>query len=285
MLSLMETREKRPVWGQDLERFKEQLPMTEIAPETPTEIPLGVGALISDSFSVLISRFLPILVIFFLPDFLVYWLTVHLNENTTGFTDGTSLFDGSDNAVATALSVLFGFIVLSLETALFAQLAYDAKLGQPVRFGKYLRTLAANLLPVLVLSFVVLLLLIPAYLALLIPGFWVQAVFIAVVPAIVTERCGFRALRRSAELTRDYRWPIAGALLLAGIFSGIVDSVAKFLSQLVFSAGNALLESLVYVSISGIGYAFLGILAALVYARLREIKEGIGMAEIVAVFD
>lgn len=245
---------------------------------------LGVGALISDSFSILTKYFLPILAIFFVPDLLIFELIGWLNESI--FTYEADLpFDGSGEMVVLGFAVLIGFIVYSLETAMFVLLAYDAKLGQPMRFGFYFRTLLSNFLPLLLLSFLVLLLLVPALLAFVIPALWVNAVFAAVVPAVVTERAGFGALRRSIELTRNYRWPIVGAFLLGGFFSRILDQVAEKLSLVALEAGSALLEAIIYVTISGIGYAFVGILTALIYVRLREIKEGIGIDQIAAVFD
>ena len=254
-------------------------------PEAASLATLGVGALIGDSFSILMRYCLPILAIYLLPDLLIYQATVFLTENSHLVEANLPAIAGSGDFWATAAVILLGFLVYSLETALFVLLAYDAKLGQSLRFGYYLKTLATTILPLLLLSLVVLLLLIPAALALLIPALWVNAVFIAVIPSVVTERTGYGALQRSIDLTRSYRWPIVGAILLGGIFSQIMDIVGEKLSDIALTHGNALLEAVVYVAISGLGYAFLGILTALTYVRLREIKEGIGVEQIAAVFD
>ncbi|WP_063832843.1 hypothetical protein [Labrenzia sp. DG1229] len=246
---------------------------------------LGVGSILGESSSILVQYFLPILAIVFVPDFLLYWasneLTIYIYDVEMDYT----WLSGSGALVAVGLAFLMGFVVFFVETALLVQLAYDAKLKHPMQLGQYFKVLITNLLPVVLLGIVVLLLIIPAVLALIIGSWWVQAVFAVVVPAIVIERCGFGALKRSVELTRGFRWPIVGAMLLATIFSNFLDKVANAVSDLALEHGNALLESIAYAAISSIGYAFLGILTALIYARLREIKEGVSVDQIAEVFD
>jgi len=246
---------------------------------------LGVGSILGESFSILVQYFLPILVIVFVPDFLLYWtsneLAIYIYDVEMDYT----WLSGSGAFVAVGLAFLMGFVVFFVETALLVQLAYDAKLKRPMQLGQYFKVLITNLLPVILLGIVVLFLIIPAVLALIIGSWWVQAVFAVVVPAIVIERCGFGALKRSAELTRGFRWPIVGAMLLATIFSNFLDKVANAVSDLALEHGNALLESITYAAVSSIGYAFLGILTALIYARLREIKEGVSVDQIAEVFD
>ncbi len=246
---------------------------------------LGVGSILGESFSILVQYFLPILAIVFVPDFLLYWasneLAIYIYDVEMDYT----WLSGSAELVAVGLAFLMGFVVFYIETALLVQLAYDAKLKRPMRLGLYFKVLIANLLTVILLGIVVLLLIVPAVLALIIGSWWVQAVFAVVVPAIVIERCGFGALKRSIELTRGFRWPIVGAVLLATIFSNFLDKVANVVSDLALEHGNAILESIVYAAISSIGYALLGILTALIYARLREIKEGVSVDQIAEVFD
>eukprot|EP00903_Cladosiphon_okamuranus_P022917 g21109.t1 len=106
-------------------------------------------------------------------------------------------------------------------------------------------------------------------------------------PAGVIERAGFGGLGRSKYLTKEYRWPILGALVLAIICATIINIVALFVVGLVASAGSIgmVIGIVLFAAISTVGAGFLSILVALIYARLREIKEGVSVDQIASVFD
>ena len=101
---------------------------------------------------------------------------------------------------------------------------------------------------------------------------------------------------RSASLTKEYRWPIVGTLIVVVILNALLSRLASFLAEqslgalgwyiLVMSdAAIYFAYGLVMSLIVGIGFAYGGIVTALIYARLREIKEGVDIDEIAAVFD
>jgi hypothetical protein len=114
------------------------------------------------------------------------------------------------------------------------------------------------------------------------------------VPVAVIERQGFGSLRRSFELTRGFRWPIVGVMILFFIIGIVISLPAVGIAQALLSdeifslfsssAGRAAITVLELVT-NGVVYAFGGIATGLVYARLREIKEGVGVEDIAAVFD
>lgn len=254
--------------------------------QAPSVTPFGVSTVVGDSFSLLVQCFLPVIALVFVPDMLAYQATFLLADAISLHGVPFSILEGYEEETFLGLSFLIGYSLYFLQTSLLVQLAYDAKLERPLQYGRYVLTLIKNLVPVLLLSLMVLLMIVPAFMALIIPGFWVNAVFAAVVPAVVIERSGFRALGRSIELTRNYRWPIVGAFLMVGFVSNILDNIAEKLSGFVAQASSfGLLESVVYVAISGIGTALFGILTALIYARLRELKDGISVDDIASIFD
>ena len=54
---------------------------------------------------------------------------------------------------------------------------------------------------------------------------------------------------------------------------------------LLTAVGGVIVLGIGLAMINGLAYAFGGIVIALVYARLREIKEGVNVDKIAAVFD
>jgi uncharacterized membrane protein len=104
-------------------------------------------------------------------------------------------------------------------------------------------------------------------------------------PAVVIERLGFRGLGRSEKLTKNYRWPIVGALVLTWICALIIIVVALFVADFALSSGVLAVSILLYAAFTAVGTGLLSILTALIYARLREIKEGVSVDQIAEVFD
>jgi hypothetical protein len=116
---------------------------------------------------------------------------------------------------------------------------------------------------------------------LVLPGLYILARFLPWVPAIVFENAGWSGLTRAQELTEGYRWPLAGAIAL---FALLAIGLMMLLAPLAFlgdAAGGVLLVLVQAVGMA-VYYALIAIFTAQIYARLREIKEGLGTAEIAA---
>ena len=96
---------------------------------------------------------------------------------------------------------------------------------------------------------------------------------------------------RSAWLTKDYRWPVIGALVVMVIIVAVLSGVASALASVILGGGadekllntSALLSLLVQTLI---GAAINGLFVAIIisiYQRLIEIKEGgsnVGLADV-----
>ncbi|MBG6174746.1 putative membrane protein [Labrenzia sp. EL_208] len=249
---------------------------------TESIVPLGVGTLIGDSFSILFRNIVPIVLIAFVPSLLGVLLSGYL----VGFEALLSLGEtDAPSGAASALTSLVDLVVYSLTTAFLVQLAYDAKLNRPIRIAKYIRPALASVIPIAILGIVVGLLIGLAAIAFIIPGLWVYAVFSVMEPAVVIERLGFRGLGRSEKLTKNYRWPIVGALVLAWICALVIIVVALFAADFALTSGVLAVSIFLYATFTAVGTGLLSILTALIYARLREIKEGVSVDQIAEVFD
>ena len=173
--------------------------------------------------------------------------------------------------------------IYGISLALFVQLAYDSKLGQPVQPARYIQPALASLVYVVVLTIIIYLLAMIGFMAFIVPGVWVYAVFSVTIPALVIERVGFGALGRSISLTKEYRWPIVLLMIISGAISIAISLAGSYLIGLV--PGAAIISMILFAVLYGVLYGVFGILAFLIYARLREIKDGFGVKDLVSVFE
>lgn len=144
-----------------------------------------------------------------------------------------------------------------------------------------------------------------------VPGFFVMVPFIlaagcaavsalcVIVPVTVAEPGIRGAVGRSLALTEGHRWPILGTLIVLTVVAGTVSiglavgagfAVHFMKPSLVQSAANLppaanLAGSFWLVLPMSIGLGPLYVGVALIYGRLREIKEGAGAGSLTDVFE
>jgi len=254
--------------------------------------PLGIGRLVTSTFGLLLRHAPLFLAISLVPSLLQAALQLLAYPTDFGSIapgDPPGLYLTRVFAV-TGASIVIGLLTMGAIT----MAAYDVRLGHPVRIASYLaRTLAAAP-AIIVLGILLYLLMGLGFMLLVLPGLYIMARYWVLAPAILVEGAGFRGLGRAAELTRGYRWPILGAVVLLFIVLFLI-SMALALSLGVAAAPNpfgttALLSPgytvvlLVQAVSAAIQITILSIFTALLYARLREIKEGLGMEDLAAVF-
>ncbi len=278
------------------------VPRDDPSGSTP-KVPLGAGSIFGECFSIFFRNF-PAIYLLGIPPLVLGLLLPAL---LLGFGIGLSDLESREIGVGLIIpGVLMAFLVFAsyaVMTTLPVQLAYDAKLGQKMRVGRYYRTALVTVTPVLILSLGVFLVLaaatfllgfvtmaLPFFNLLIIPVqiflvLWILAMFSLMAPAVVIERVGLRGLARSAELTRGYRWAVLGTLVLTGICSVIVNGVIGFLAGFVGGLISDLVANILIATIYPASLATFGIVVALIYARLREIKEGVSVDQIAAVFE
>lgn len=135
---------------------------------------------------------------------------------------------------------------------------------------------------------------------LLIPGIYIAARYCAMTPAIVVEQADWGAMGRASELSRSYRWPLAGLVVAFALVTILLSTLFEMAAGLAFFGSFTVAEpSIVPMSLTSpmavlavglqsagsvIAYGLWAVVTALVYARLREIKEGVGIDDIDEVF-
>lgn len=252
--------------------------------------PLGVGSIISESFSIFFRNFVAVVLLAFVPTLIGALISYALlgRELLLGVSDPD--FTDSGVIVAYLLTIVISLAIYGVTVALLVQLAYDVKTGRRATIGRYVGPAMAAAVPIGILGLVAGILTGIAAIALIIPGLWVYAVFSVMPPAVVIDKVGFGGLGRSASLTKDYRWPILGAIILIGIINAALGFAGGFVNGLLLTqtgfGGSGLLVYIVIDAFFNAIFAGLGgIVIALIYARLREIKEGVSVSDLVAVFN
>ncbi|WP_112322432.1 hypothetical protein [Oceanibium sediminis] len=300
---------------------------------TPPRVPLRPAALISESVRMLFRRFgvfFTVTVVLLLPVLLLSLAADAVFLNMSGSGAG---YGGSGKVLAPILGSTagagLGWLVASIVSGLSGLAVHGAVVGIALNehAGRPARPLAAIgraflTLPLLILfsgalalllgavgfglvwlaeqvgarigsavGFGIMLLIFPAAL-------YLFARYAALVPVLIAERPGLRPLSRAAELSRGYRWPMAGGLMLAGLLTMLLNGLFS-LAQIVtfgilFDMDSGIRQvrelALLLVRLAGLlgwtlSMSLLGIFLALLYTRLREIREGPSAEKLQEVFE
>jgi hypothetical protein len=125
---------------------------------------------------------------------------------------------------AFAVTTMLSFVAWTVATAACFKAVADAYLGQRPDWRDSLAFVLRRLhsvLWILVLSFLIL---IPAFIACVLPGIWLGVCYSVAIPAFLTERQrGFQSLRRSYRLVRGRWWPTFAVVFLGYLLTAIVS--------------------------------------------------------------
>jgi hypothetical protein len=259
---------------------------------------LRAGTLIGGCFSICFGNLLNVVLIGVGPLLAAFCLIAGLGFSMNRLGLGTGVGERGETGFVLA-TVAITVMAYAVVNGLLVQLAYDAQLGRKLRPRTYISRALTSSATLSLLGLVILVLVgvaatvaiwpvdtgSPLLLSLvLMVGAcgWIVSAFSVTAPAVVIERAGLRALGRSLQLTRGYRWPIFGVLLLVGILAMVV----VFVGVMVGAVANVTLVSVIVITLStSVSFGLVGITVALVYARLREIKDGVSVDEIASIFD
>ncbi len=245
--------------------------------------PLGVFAIVGDTFRVLAANFGFLFPLAFVPALAFSAIEMMAGGWGPAAADPTlSAAFGFDMAVALLINLVLGFVV----SAVMALAAIDAVIGKRHALTDYLGQTLRFVMPIVVIGTLVSIAVGLGILLFVVPGLYLAARYLPWTPAIVFENAGWSGLSRAQELTLGYRWPIAGAMLVFGILMVAVAVVSTAIFAAVSGGGEPGLAGLLIAAMStALYYAFGAVFTALVYARLREIHEGLSVADIAALIE
>jgi hypothetical protein len=265
--------------------------MTDIS--SPSFKPaLGVFSILTGSFALFFRNLIPMALIALIPSILGILINLFLispSDQQAMMTtqDPDQLFAlYADLAWRFGFSFIIGMILFGFGAAALTIAAYDAKMERGINIG---RSLGAALKHMLIVAICCVLGGLGIYLGLIlliIPGLLLMAMWFVIVPAIVVDGSGFGAFGRSASLTKEYRWPLIGLLCLFFIAFWLIGMAMALVQLPLIMMGDG--GFYVLLAFQGLATAFFyaigGSMTALVYARLREIKEGTSFDELSEVF-
>ncbi|WP_182085932.1 hypothetical protein [Aureimonas sp. ME7] len=200
--------------------------------------------------------------------------------------EGT-LTDTGIEAATIALAVFVSLASWLLGTSVLTVVGCDELAGERRSLGAALRHSARRLHIVFLLGLVASFLVALGSVVIGILGLWVAACFSAFMPALVWEGRNWGALGRSQRLTRDYRLPIMGLIVLLYLGGLALFFGSAFFIEQVPEDGSLVSDLLLSLPVL-IQIALFPVFCALppvVHARLLAIKEADSGAELRAVFE
>lgn len=197
-----------------------------------------------------------------------------------------------DSAIAISMVALLVLVGTSLVLqAAITRASVDDLSGKGVSIGSALSTGVSAALPLLGFGILFGLGVGLGMILLVVPGIYLALRWAVAGPIIVIERLGvLKAMGRSAVLTENHRWAILGLFVLYIIFAIVVQGVVALV---VPGAGAAImgmpgevgvLAIVVLVAFQTISSIIATVGVAAVYFELRQIKEGVDVAELANVF-
>jgi hypothetical protein len=168
----------------------------------------------------------------------------------------------------------------TLVTGVLCLGALDIQLGKHHGIDQYIRQAARHFLPLLVFGIVLSIAMAIGLVFLILPGLYVAARYLPYVPATVFEDRGWQGTNRAEELTRGYRWPLVGALLVFGILLAAFFVAVGLPLAYAAEGFGALFAILASAALTAIGYVVFATFSTVVYLRLRELREGAKPADV-----
>jgi hypothetical protein len=233
----------------------------------------GIGSVVGQAFSVYFSNFMPfalLTAIILSPLFVLQ-----------GYTSSLKVVPGSPAALVPTLLLLLGLIVLpNIATGAITYGVFQQMRGKDTSIGDCLARGLSSLLPILGLAIVQGLAIMLGFIACVIPGVLLALRWAVSIPAAVSEGVGVsEAMGRSTFLTDGLRGDIFGVLFVIGFING----GSALLLRLAAARNHELVLLLTCVQqLLTVGLSATA--SAVMYYRLRSLKESIDVDQIASVF-
>jgi hypothetical protein len=227
-----------------------------------------VGSVLSRSFSILFQNFLPFTL-------LIAIVHVPVLALDAAFPVHEDELQATGRAL---LSILLYMVASGFVTyAVLQQLR-----GQRASMKACVAACLQQILPVLGSSLLSVVCMLLGFVVLFIPGIIVSLMFWVTVPVAVIERLGILAtLERSRQLTRGHKVRLLGIFVLILVpFIGLAMLASTVADELGGAAG--FLATLVTDVLTGLVSA---VITAVIYHDLRALKDGVGIDDLVRVFE
>jgi len=279
---------------------------------------LGIGQIIGQSFSLTFGNFVPLLLVIIVPFLIAGGAGYLMFGSIANQMMGAMVSPAAQEALAqeimsnwvqyVALYLVFLLIValaFSFAYGAAVHVLFESKLGKRVNlgeaFGTGLSRMPALFLTTLVLSLILIVITaaisyafavtglpLVGQLVLVVFSLYLSGLLAPLAAVIVVERLWFGAYGRTMRLTAGYRWWIVLLFIVFALAMLVIYLVMGLIGWLVAQIGGTVAGILMaIVGLIGMVIVFgtgTGIIA-LVYARLREIKEGTTIESLADIFE
>lgn len=198
----------------------------------------------------------------------------------------TAEFDMEEQGAGLS-QLLVQVLLTNLLTAAAVFLTLRELRGMRASIGEALQVGLSRILPVIGVALLYGIAVTLGFVALIVPGLILMTIYWVAIPVAVVERPGVLAsMKRSADLTRGYRWKVFAILLLLGLIGVAFGMSLIFVLTPLLAAGTAP-EMLVLVgfAVSVIQSGLMAVMPAVAYHDLRSVKEGADIERLASVFD
>jgi uncharacterized membrane protein len=184
---------------------------------------------------------------------------------------------------ATLIPMLIGFVTGPISAGAITYGVYEYLRGRQTTAGECLRVGFANVAPVIGVALLVGLIIAGGLILCVVPGVIAMGMYALAVPVAIQEKLGgMDALRRSASLVKGYRGDVIAVLFVIGLLGGGLGMVIGVIAVMIGQADKAQL----FGQILGILVGGLSATApAVMYYRLRSVKESVDVHDLASVFD
>ncbi len=164
--------------------------------------------------------------------------------------------------------------------------------GRPIRIWNAVNTVLRRFVPLVVAVFLFQVVRGLGFALLILPGLILWCMLLVAVPAVATERIGpFAGLRRSHQLTKGYLRTIFGALLLVLVVQGALELPFQHFQPNVVTvrgSGADFGANLLWLAMGWakmiINNVLPSVLSGVFYVRVRNVREGRELKELVSIF-
>lgn len=237
----------------------------------------GVGTVLSRSFPIWIRNLVPFTVLSLVvySPLIIYSFLTFLGGEVSE--DAESRYN--------IISTLAGRVLDLIVTGAVVYGVFQQVRGQPAGLGDCIRVGFSRLLPILGIGIVVGILVTLGLLAFVIPGIILQLMWWVAVPVAVVERLGVvGSMQRSAKLTSGEKGTIFLVLLVLGLIQfAAIFGIAFVLGMTMPDAGAA--QAVITLLVAIPFGALTAVANAVGYHDLRVAKEGVGIDDLVKVFE
>ncbi|MDL2210413.1 hypothetical protein LJC26_06380 [Desulfovibrio sp. OttesenSCG-928-O18] len=186
---------------------------------------------------------------------------------------------------AMVITVIFSAILGFVIQGAVAYGVFQTLRGNTAGIGDALGRGFVRFIPILIASILIGLGVGIGMMLLIVPGVMLMCIWAVTIPVCAVEKKGaIDSMKRSAELTKGYRWTIFGLFLITGIITGVLSTLLSVLLLPILS-GSLLVFTIIQSIIVAIPQTFQYVMTATIYYDLRAEKEGVSIDSLANVFD